>query len=65
MIRHLFSKKENIIIAAAVIILFIYIGMMQFYFLSPLKSDLNVKEQTLRSEQKYSRNVAKKAEWKQ
>ncbi len=56
----LFSTKEKIILAAAVLILVLYIVLLQFYFLSPLKSDLKVKEQTLQTEQKLVETMQQK-----
>ncbi|MCQ6278263.1 hypothetical protein [Bacillus sp. EB600] len=56
----LFSTKEKIILAAAVLILVIYIVLLQFYFLSPLKSDLKVKQQTLQTEQKLVETMQQK-----
>jgi type IV pilus assembly protein PilO len=56
----LFSPKEKIIFAAAVFILILYIVLLQFYFLSPLKSDLKVKQQTLQTEQKLVETMQQK-----
>jgi type IV pilus assembly protein PilO len=57
----LFSKKEIITLSAVVLILVIFVGFLQFYFLSPLKSDLKVKEQTLKNEQKLLAAMQKNA----
>ena len=46
-----FSAKEKITIAAALLILILYIVYAQFYYLSPLKSNLTTKQQSLKSEQ--------------
>lgn len=47
----LFSTKEKLTIAGILIILILYIYIAQFYYLSPLKSDLANKQQTLQSQQ--------------
>lgn len=56
----LFSTKEKIILAAAVLILIVSIVLLQFHFLSPLKSELQGKEQTLQTEQKLVETMQQK-----
>lgn len=57
----LFSTKEKITIAAIMLILAGYVLFAQFYFLSPLKSDLAAKQKTLTSEQNLLADLRKKA----
>jgi type IV pilus assembly protein PilO len=56
----LFSKKEKMILAVVVLVLILYLVLLQFYFLSPLKSDLQSKQQMLASEQKVLETMQKK-----
>jgi type IV pilus assembly protein PilO len=57
----LFSNKEKIILAAFVLVLILFVAILQFYFLSPLKSDLQSKQQMLASEQKLLETMQKKS----
>lgn len=54
------SKKEKITFAAALLIVVLYTVFAQFYYLSPLKSDLKQKQQTLASEQKLVESLQQK-----
>ncbi|GHH97183.1 pilus assembly protein PilO [Neobacillus kokaensis] len=46
------SKRNNLIIGAGALIVVLVIVIAQFIFLSPLKSDLKLKQESLQSEQK-------------
>ncbi|WP_462412380.1 hypothetical protein [Neobacillus sp. Marseille-QA0830] len=54
------SKKNNIIIAIAALVIVLLIVYAQFFMLSPLKTDLETKQQTLDSEKKLLEVVTKK-----
>jgi type IV pilus assembly protein PilO len=56
----LFSKKEKMILGAVVLVLILYLVLLQLYFLNPLKSDLQSKQQMLASEQKVLETMQKK-----
>ncbi len=56
-----FSQKEKLAIGAALLILILYIVYAQFYYLSPLKSDLQNKQQSLKSEQQLLAALQKKS----
>lgn len=47
-----FSKWGKLIIGFAILFLVLFIIYAQFFLLTPLKSDLEIKEQTLKSEEK-------------
>ncbi|MFF2447720.1 pilus assembly protein PilO [Neobacillus sp. NPDC058068] len=47
-----FSKRDQLIVGAGVLLLVLLIVYAQFFFLTPLKSDLAIKQQELTSEQK-------------
>lgn len=47
-----FSKRNKLIVGASALFLVLLIVIAQFYLLSPLKSDLKTKQQSLASEQK-------------
>ncbi|ETI70307.1 type II secretion system protein M [Neobacillus vireti] len=47
-----FSKRDQLIVGAGVLLLVLLIVYAQFFFLAPLKSDLALKQQELTSEQK-------------
>lgn len=57
----LFSSKEKVVLGSAIFVLIIYLVLLQFYFLSPLKSDLQSKQQMLASEQKVLETMQKKS----
>ena len=54
------SKKHNIIIGIAALVIVLLIVYAQFFMLSPLKTDLESKQQTLDSEKKLLEVVTKK-----
>src|SRR4051812_36161890 len=55
-----FSKRHSIIIGIVTLLLGFLIVYAQFFKLSPLKSDLDTKQQTLESEQKLLEIVSQK-----
>jgi type IV pilus assembly protein PilO len=57
----LFSSKEKVVLGSVVVVLILYLVLLQFYFLSPLKSDLQSKQQMLVSEQKVLESMQKKS----
>ncbi|MDP4106637.1 MAG: hypothetical protein Q8935_17025 [Bacillota bacterium] len=57
----LFSTKEKVLFVSVVVVLILYLALLQFYFLSPLKSDLQSKQRMLASEQKVLETVQKKS----
>ena len=56
-----FSKKEKMIVGTVILVLILYLVLLQLYFLSPLKSDLQTKQQQLQSEQKLVETMQKKS----
>lgn len=56
-----FSTKEKVLFVSVVVVLILYLALLQFYFLSPLKSDLQSKQQMLSSEQKVLETMQKKS----
>lgn len=57
----LFSGKEKVVLGSVIVVLILYLVLLQFYFLSPLKSDLQSKQQMLASEQKVLETMQKKS----
>jgi type IV pilus assembly protein PilO len=57
----LFSSKEKVVLGSVVVVFILYLVLLQFYFLSPLKSDLQSKQQMLASEQKLLETMQKKS----
>jgi type IV pilus assembly protein PilO len=57
----LLSSKEKITIAIIAFVLLLYLGLMQFYFLSPLKTDQKEKQQALQTEQRLLATLQKKS----
>jgi type IV pilus assembly protein PilO len=57
----LFSSKEKVVLGSVIVVLILYLVLLQFYFLSPLKSDLQSKQQMLVSEQKVLESMQKKS----
>ena len=55
-----FSKKQGLIIGAVALILILFIVYAQFLKLAPLKTDLDLKQQSLESEQKLLEIVSQK-----
>lgn len=55
-----FSKKDKLTLGVGVILLILLIVFAQFYYLSPLKSDLELKKQSLDSAQKMLEAVTSK-----
>ncbi|MCM3116750.1 pilus assembly protein PilO [Neobacillus sp. MER 74] len=55
-----FSKKQGLIIGAVALILILFIVYAQFFKLAPLKTDLDLKQQSLESEQKLLEIVSQK-----
>ncbi|PFP27700.1 pilus assembly protein PilO [Bacillus sp. AFS073361] len=55
-----FSKKQVLIIGAVALILILFIVYAQFFKLAPLKTDLDLKQQSLESEQKLLEIVSQK-----
>jgi Type II secretion system (T2SS), protein M subtype b len=55
-----FSKRDSLIIGIVALIVIFLIVYAQFFKLSPLKSDLNIKQQSLDSEQKLLEIVSQK-----
>ncbi|WP_144547823.1 pilus assembly protein PilO [Bacillus sp. X1(2014)] len=55
-----FSKKQGLIIAGVALLVVLYIVYAQFFKLAPLKSDLEMKQQSLESEQKLLEIVSQK-----
>jgi len=58
--KHRFSKKDKLILGVAALLLVLLIVYAQFFSLSPLKSDLGLKQQSLTSEQKLLDIVSQK-----
>src|SRR4051812_38926590 len=54
------SKIDKIIMGAGVLLIMIVIVYSQFFSLSPLKSDLSIKEQSLETEQKLLDTITQK-----
>lgn len=54
-----FSKRDNLILAITALLLILLIVYAQFLKLSPLKTDLETKQQTLKTEQKLLDTVVK------
>lgn len=54
------SKKEKLIILVGILLVVILIAIAQFMMLLPLKSDLEMKEQSLQSEQKLLDSIMQK-----
>lgn len=50
--KSLFSKRDKFLLATILLLLVLFISYAQFFYLNPLKSDLQVKEKTLNAEQK-------------
>jgi type IV pilus assembly protein PilO len=57
----LFSSKEKVVLGSVIVVLILYLVLLQFYFLGPLKSDLQSKQQSLASEQKVLETMQKKS----
>lgn len=57
----LFSSKEKVVLGSVIVVLILYLVLLQFYFLSPLKSDMQSKQQMLASEQKVLETMQKKS----
>ncbi|WP_160721983.1 pilus assembly protein PilO [Bacillus sp. USDA818B3_A] len=55
-----FSKKDKWILAAGALLLVLIFVYAQFFSLSPLKSELSVKQQSLESEQKLLETISEK-----
>jgi len=58
--KHRFSKKDKLILGVAALLLVLLIVYAQFFSLSPLKSDLGLKQKSLTSEQKLLDIVSQK-----
>ncbi|PAE42186.1 hypothetical protein [Bacillus sp. 7884-1] len=54
------SKKEKLILLVGILLVVLLIAIAQFIMLSPLKSDLEMKEQSLQSEQKLLDGIIEK-----
>lgn len=55
-----FSKRDTLIVVLSTLLFVLLIIIAQFYFLTPLKSDLKLKQQELNSEQKLLEVVSQK-----
>ena len=55
-----FSKKQSLIIGTVALLVVLILVYVQFFKLSPLKSDLGIKQQSLESEQKLLEIVSQK-----
>lgn len=55
-----FSKRQSLIIGIVALLVVLFLVYAQFFMLTPLKSDLGIKQQTLESEQKLLEIVSQK-----
>ncbi|CAH2716263.1 hypothetical protein BACCIP111895_03447 [Neobacillus rhizosphaerae] len=55
-----FSKRDKLIVGVGILLLVLIIVYAQFFFLTPLKSDLGIKQQEFKSEQKLLDIVSQK-----
>jgi type IV pilus assembly protein PilO len=55
-----FSKKHKLILLVGILLIILLVVFAQFFKLSPLKSDLETKEQTLATEQKLLESITQK-----
>jgi type IV pilus assembly protein PilO len=55
-----FSKRQSLIIGIVALVVVLFLVYAQFFMLTPLKSDLGIKQQTLESEQKLLEIISQK-----